>query len=99
MAERVFVNGKTVGVLIDGVFRQRVGRRQIFNMQNSKGMDVGVNRRLKGVCHNWHLEMDSGESYSIPFLKIEKAGKLMQTGAGYQYMVGLEHFEGATVRV
>lgn len=91
--EPVFVERKVVGQLFNGVFVQRVTDRHIFRQYNAKGIDVDLHHRLKPLCHTWRLVFkDTKRIISIPFEKIEKVGLRYGTGAGQQFLVGLDEF-------
>lgn len=90
----VFVEGKVIGEVRNGVFVQRTALRHIFRQQNAKGIDVNVYHRLAGRCKAWRLEFtDTKQILSIPFEKIAQVGTITSTGAvGAQYLVKMDDF-------
>lgn len=89
----VFVEKKVIGQFLHGVFEQSCSHRHIFREQNAKGIDVNVHHRLAGRCHTWRLTFkDTKQVLSMPFEKILEVGKVIQTGAGPQYLVKLIDF-------
>ena len=98
MAEPQFVNGRVVGTLDNGVFYQRVQRRHIYRLTNSKGIDVGLYRQLRGKCRKWRIEFEDHQTLEIEYKRIEISGKLRPIkGAGLQWMVPLKYFDELVV--
>jgi hypothetical protein len=93
MERRVYVGGKCIGKVIDGVFPQNITDRHIFRELNAKGMDINLHTALKGICDVWRLtHKKTGQVLSIPFEKIEAVAIKKDTGAGVQLMVPLAEF-------
>lgn len=93
MEELVFVNGKRIGKIIDGIFPQFISDRHIFRELNAKGMDINLHAALRGKCQVWQLHHEkTGQVLSILFDKIRQVGIKKDTGAGVQYMVPLAEF-------
>ena len=93
MRELVFVNGKCIGEIIDGVFPQKIYDKHIFRELNAKGMDINLHAALRGKCHTWRLiHQQTHQVLSIPYDKIEVVGVKRDTGSGPQYYVSLGDF-------
>ena len=91
--EPVFVNGRVIGKVIDGVFTQRITDRHIYKELNAKGMDINLHAALQGKCEIWRLiHKKTHQVLSIPYYKIEIVGIKRDTGSGPQYYVPLGEF-------
>jgi len=89
----IYVNGRRLGDVVDGVWEQKITDRHIYREFNAKGMDINLHSALRGKCELWRLiHKKTGQVLSIPFEKIEAVAIKKDTGAGVQLLVPLSEF-------
>lgn len=93
--EKIFKNkeGKTAGLLIDGVYQKTVNRaKHLMKMFNGYGMDVEIFEELKrlGCTEIKIIEIDTGNVLTCPFsLFAEK--KILKQFDGPQFFIQGKH--------
>lgn len=100
MGETVYLDGRVVGRVEDGVFRRRVKANQVLRQPPAIALHVDVIRQLRHLgCHTVVFDMPDGRILTGAFGLYEAHGFEFDRGAGRQTAVKLEHFTAVSVPV